>query len=311
MAQANDKRRQKGQSGGSNPNRSAAAGGAGQPSSTKSPAGKTPSKATPAKAGPTKATANRPAGRQSVAAARKSSGGSNRTQLIIGGVAVLVIGAIIVFGLVLNKQQTAVQAEGYGASTQSVATESNGVVTVSKPGAAPSLTLDIYEDALCPICAEFERQYGQQINQAIDSGTLAVNYHMLNFLNPSSFSKDYSSRAAAALLCVAQQSGTQAGVYLAFHSALFSPDHQPEEGGSSDLTNDELAALATSSGASAAAAQCTSSGQNVAAAEAAATASSATLSAATGGRVATPTVVKDGVPVSLSVNWLGELLGRT
>ena len=67
---------------------------------------------------------SRPAGRQSVAAARKSTGGSNRTQLIIGGIAVLVIGAIIVFGLVLNKQQTAVQAEGYGASTQSVATES-------------------------------------------------------------------------------------------------------------------------------------------------------------------------------------------
>ena len=103
---------------------------------------------------------------------------------------------------------------------------------------APRLTLDIYEDALCPICAEFERQYGQQINQAIDNGTLAVNYHMLNFLNKSSFSGDYSSRAAAALLCVAQQSGAQPGVYLAFHSALFSSDHQPEEGGSSDLTNE-------------------------------------------------------------------------
>jgi protein-disulfide isomerase len=99
-------------------------------------------------------------------------------------------------------------------------------------------------------------------------------------------------------------------VYLAFHSALFSSDHQPEEGGSSDLTNEELAKLATGSGASAAAAQCTSTGQNVAAAEASATASSATLSAATGGQVATPTVVKDGKPVSLSVNWLGALLGQ-
>jgi len=48
----------------------------------------------------------------------------------------------------------------------------------------------------------------------------------------------------------------------------------------------------------------------VAAAEASATASSATLSAATGGQVATPTVVKDGKPVSLSVNWLGDLLGQ-
>ena len=303
MAQAGDKRRPKGQSGAANANRSGSAGG-NQP--TRPPAAKKPPAANTAG----KSSAGRPAGRQSVAAARKSTGGSNRTQLIIGGVAVLVIGAIIVFGLVLNKQQTAVQAEGYGASTQSVATESNGIVSVSKAGAAPRVTLDIYEDALCPICAEFERQYGQQINQAIDDGSLAVNYHMLNFLNKSSFSGDYSSRAAAALLCVAQQSGAQPGVYLAFHSALFSSDHQPEEGGSSDLTNEELGKLATLSGASAAAAQCASSGQNVAAAEASATASSATLSAATGGQVATPTVVKDGKPVSLSVNWLGELLGQ-
>jgi protein-disulfide isomerase len=303
VAQANDKRRPKGQSGGTNANRSGSANGS-QPAAKKPPA--TKKTANPA----AKSSGSRPAGRQSVAAARKSTGGSNRTQLIIGGIAVLVIVAIIVFGLVLNKQQTAVQAEGYGASTQSVATESNGIVTVSKSGSAPTLTLDIYEDALCPICAEFERQYGQQINQAIDDGSLAVNYHMLNFLNKSSFSGDYSSRAAAALLCVAQQSGSQPGVYLAFHSALFSADHQPEESGSSDLTNDELAKLATASGASAAAAQCTSSGQNVAAAEASATASSATLSAATGGQVATPTVVKDGKPVSLTVNWLGQLLGQ-
>ena len=99
-------------------------------------------------------------------------------------------------------------------------------------------------------------------------------------------------------------------VSLAFHSALFSPDHQPEESGSSDLTNEQLAALATSSGASAAAGQCVSSGQNVAAAEASATASSATLNAATG-QVATPTVLRNGAPVSLSVNWLGDLLGQS
>ena len=249
------------------------------------------------------------AGRKSVAAARKSSG-SNRTQLIIGGIAIVVIVVIIVVGLVLNRQQTAVQAEGYGASTQSVATESGGIVTVSKPGSTPAVTIDLYEDALCPICAEFERQYGQQINKAVDDGTLAMNVHMLDFLNKSSPSGDYSTRAAAALLCVAQQSGSQPGVYLAFHSALFSADHQPTEGGSSDLSNDQLAALATASGASPAAASCVSSGANVTAAASSATASSATLSQATGGRVATPTVVHNGVPVSLSVNWLGTLLGQ-
>lgn len=243
--------------------------------------------------------------RQSVAAARKSSG-SNRTQLIIGGVAVVVIVVIIVVGLVLNRRETAVQSEGYGASTQSVATEANGVVTVVKPGSTPTVKIDVFEDALCPICAEFERQFGQQINKAVDDGSLAVNFHMLDFLNRSSFSGDYSTRAAAALSCVAQQSGSEPGVYMGFHSALFAAENQPAESGSSDLTNDQLAALASSSGASAAA-DCITSGQNVEAAAAAATASSDTLSQATGGKVATPTVLHDGAPVQLTVNWLSDL----
>ncbi len=217
--------------------------------------------------------------------------------------------AIIVVGLVLNKKESAVQSEGYGASTQSVATATNGIVTVSKPDSKPAVTIDLYEDALCPICAEFERQFGQQINQAVDEGKLAVNVHMLNFLNPQSFSKDYSTRAAAALLCVAQQSGSSPGVYLGFHSALFASGTQPQEGGSADLTNQQLADLATKSGAPAAA-DCITSGQNIDAAVAADTASRATLSKATGGQVRTPTVVHNGAPVELTVDWLNKLLAQ-
>lgn len=253
----------------------------------------------------------KPIARQSVAAARKSASGSNRTQLIIGGVAIAVIIAVIVLGLVLNRRETAVQAPGYGASTQSVATESNGVVTVAKPGTTPAVSIDIYADALCPICGEFERQFGQQINEAVDNGSLAVNYHMLDFLSPKSPSGDYSTRAAAALTCVAQHGGSQPGLYLGYLSALFSADHQPAESGSADLTNDQLAQLATTSGAPPAAADCISAGANVAAAAAAAATSMATLSQVTGGQVATPTVVHDGAPVQLAVDWLAKLLGQS
>jgi len=250
------------------------------------------------------------ASRQSVAAARRSSPGNNRTQLIIGGIAIVVIIVIIVIGVVLNRQQTATQAEGYGASTQSVATASaDGVVTVTKPGSTPKATVDIYEDALCPACAELERQFGQQINQALDNGTLTANYHMVNFLNASSASGDYSTRAAGALLCVAQNSGSQPGVYMAFHSALFAPENQPQENGTSDLSNQQLADLAKSAGASDAAQTCISSGQNVQAASTAATAFIATLNQITGGRAATPTVVKDGAPIQLNTDWLTNLVG--
>jgi protein-disulfide isomerase len=248
--------------------------------------------------------------RQSVAAARQSSAGRNRTQLIIGGIAITVIIAIIVVGLVLNKKESAIQSEGYGGSTQSVATAQNGVVTVTKAGSTPAVTIDLYEDALCPVCAEFERQFGQQINQAVDAGTLAVNVHMLNFLNTQSFSQDYSTRAAAALLCVAEQDGSTPGAYLAFHSALFAPGTQPEERGTADLTNQQLADLATKSGATASA-ECITSGKNVDAAVASDTASREKLKQATGGQVATPTVVHNGAPVQLTVDWLSKLLAQT
>lgn len=250
--------------------------------------------------------------RKSVAQARTSNT-NNRTQLIIGVVAIVVIAAIIVIGIVMNQKQTAVQNEGYGASTQSVATESGGVVTVSNPtvtGTTPKV-IDLYADAMCPACALFEAQFSQQINQAVDEGKLTVNVHMLTFLNPRSYSKDYSTRAAAALLCVAQEDGSKPGAYLGFHSALFASGTQPAEDGSSDLTDQQLADLATSAGASDTAAQCITSGQNVAAAAAADTSSTATLSAATGGQVGTPTVVHNGTPVNLqSADWLTTLLAQ-
>ena len=255
----------------------------GKPAGGKPPAGKGKQ--------PTGQGARKPVARQSVAAARQSSSSSNnRTQLIIGAVAVVVILLIVIGGVIYTQQQSQVQAEGYGPSTQSVATAAeNGVVTVSKPGSTPAVTIDIYEDALCPICAQFEKQFGQQIGQSLDNGTLAVNYHMLNFLNPNSFSGDYSTRAAAALLCVAQQDGAKPGVYMGMHSWLMSVDNQPAEQGTEDLTNQQLADTATSIGATSST-ECISSGQNVDAAKASATTSSETLSAATGGRVATPTV---------------------
>jgi protein-disulfide isomerase len=251
--------------------------------------------------------AGKPAGRQSVAAARQSSGGNNRTQLIIGVVAIAVILVIIIGGVIYTQRESQVQADGYGPSTQSVATVGDdGLVTVAKPESTP-VTIDIYADALCPVCAQFEKQFGQQIGQAIDEGKLAVNYHMLTFLNPKSFSGDYSTRAAAALLCVAQEDGSQPGVYMALHSTLFSTDNQPAESGTEDFTNDELADLATAAGAGNSA-DCIRSGQNMDAAAASATTSSEMLSAATG-RVATPTVLYQGQPIAeLTADWLTNLL---
>ncbi len=250
-------------------------------------------------------------GRQSVAAARRNSGGSNRVQLIVGISAVVIIAAIIVVGLIMNKANNGVQGDGYGVSKTSTATvDGGGIVTVTN--GSPKLTLDVYEDALCPICGAFEAQFGQQIAKAIDDGQLTVKYHTVDFLNASSASKDYSTRAFAALLAVAKVDGAKPGVFMQFHTALFNSANQPKENGTSDLSNTQLAELAGKSGVSAEAQKEIESGSGVAAASTDAATNSASLTAvakASGVGPGTPTVAKDGKIVNInSAGWLTGLL---
>ena len=265
------------------------------------PAGKKP----PAKgnSGPSAAK-----GRQSVAAARQTKAGSNRTQLIIGGVAVALIVVVVVVGIVLNRKQTATPEAGYGASTASVATVQDGVVTITPAAGTAGDEIEIFADAMCPICGEFEHQFGQQIAKSVDDGALSVKIHMLNFLNKQSASGDYSTRAAAAFLAVANGAGDVNGATMNFYSALFAEGTQPKEGGSSDLTNEQLGDLAVANGAPQSVKADIVAGTYIDQATASAEASSAALQAATG-RVATPTVLHDGQPVAVNnVNWLTELL---
>lgn len=248
-------------------------------------------------------------GRVSVASARKSSG--DRTQLIIGAVAILVIIAVIVVGLVLYSKNSATQGEGYGSSTLSVATvDDAGVITVANGD--PELSLDVYEDALCPICGDFEHQYGQQIAQAIDEGQLEVKYRMVDFLNGASHSGDYSTRAYGALLAVAKNDGATPGVFMAFHTAIYDSKNQPKENSSSDLSNQQLADLAGDAGVSDATQKLIADGAEVGAAKANAQTNMATLTevaAKVGRGPGTPTVAKDGIPISTNdVNWLANML---
>lgn len=132
--------------------------------------------------------------------------GNNRSQLIIWGAAIAVMVIVIVVGVVINITSNKTENAGYGTAVKSTATmDANGVITVS--AGTPAASIDVYEDPLCPYCAQFERQYGQQIAQAVDEGKVAVNYHLLNFLDQASGSGTYSTRATAALMCAAVNVG--------------------------------------------------------------------------------------------------------
>ena len=177
---------------------------------------------------------------------------------------------------------------------------------VSVGSSAAPTTIDIFNEPICPPCGSFIRSNAGDIDSAVNNKKLAVRYHLLNFLDDKSHSKNYSTRAVAATYCVAAQNDPK--LYMNFYSGLFASTFQPAEDAPEDRTDGELAQLAKTVGVDASVIDCIKAGDDVGTTKAKAAAGDATLSGlnATG----TP-FVWDGTK---SVNyqdptWLTKLIG--
>jgi len=227
----------------------------------------------------------------------------SRRGMLLAGAAVVAVLAVVVAGVLYQRSQSQPINDGYGTSKSAAVSVSDGVVRVGAVSAP--VTLELFEDFLCPNCGAFETVYGQQLAQSLDQGTVAINYHFLDFLNARSASTDYSSRAAGAALCVARD-GTGAA-FPAFHAALYAGPTQPKESSDSDLSNAQLAAVAAGVGASTSAQQCITAGAETAAARTASQAGQTALQAS-GNQVATPTVLNGSTKINTNDrNWLSKL----
>ena len=169
-------------------------------------------------------------GGNSVAAARRADG--DRRKLFVGiGVVVVLLVAVIGGVLIYNNQKNTTEGKDIAAVTPSSSQQvedadvpvsrEDGVVVVGKPTA--KVTLDVYEDFLCPACGAFEKTYGTDVEQHVADGSVQVRYHMLPMLNDRSDPPGYSLDSANAGLCAAD-----AGKFPAFHKSLYGD--QPEEG---------------------------------------------------------------------------------
>ncbi len=224
---------------------------------------------------------------------------------ILSGLAVVLIAGLVIGGVIWNSQRNK------GGVDEKVLSENASLIVGS---ATAANTIDVFEDFMCPMCGMFEQQSGTAIVKAVDDGKLRVRFHLLTFLDKSSASGNYSSRAAAAAQCVG--TGEKSDVFLKFHSALFA--QQPKENSAADLSNADLARIAGDQGASDATQKCIADGAKLDQAKAAAEASQTQLAKAAGGRVSTPSVLSAGadVPVydsqtdSFNPKWLSELLSK-
>jgi protein-disulfide isomerase len=186
-------------------------------------------------------------GGTAVAAARKTD--TDRRKVFVGvGVVVVLLAAVIGGVIIYNNQKNTTEGQNItalapstaqqAASTDYPVTRDGGIVVVGE--ATAKVTLDVYEDFLCPACRAFEETYGTDVEKHVADGTVQIRYHMLNMLNERSDPAGYSTDSANAGLCAAD-----AGMFPAYHKSLFAD--QPEEG-SRGWDDQQLAKLGTDLG---------------------------------------------------------------
>ncbi len=176
---------------------------------------------------------------KAVAAARGAN--ADRTKVFIGIAIVAVLAVVVVGGVIWSKSsssETTLTPPSTVSGVSAPVTREGGTVVVGKDSA--KVTIDVYEDFLCPICGTFKETYGAQMKQEIEKGTLRVRYRALPYLIRMSSPEGYSRDSANAVLCAADQ-----GKYWEYHDSLFAK--QPEEGGPG-YTKEELVKLGTDLG---------------------------------------------------------------
>lgn len=216
-------------------------------------------------------------------------------------VAVAVFGGIFLFGGSGGTAAPAAPIPPTRVAATYPTSVQNGVV-VAGPAAGAPHTLDVYEDALCPACRQFETQAGEPITAALEAGRLQVRYHLVNLLEDRSRPAGYSTAAGNAIICAAEN-----GAFPSVHASLYAA--QPEEN-AAGYTTDQLVALGQQLGAGPGYAACVQNGTHSAAvAQNLQQAATDPALQATPGSFGTPTLVLDGRLQTSQDNQLAGVLG--
>ena len=149
---------------------------------------------------------------------------------MVGVVVVLMLAAAVVGGaLWVNAHKTGEAAAPIPAVTSAPdtvpVTLDRATATVLVGADSAPVTVDVYEDFLCPACRQFEHANGNRIQEELTAGTIRVRYHLLNLLDDRSDPPGYSLLAANAALAVADVAPAK---FLDFYTSLYAA--QPAEG---------------------------------------------------------------------------------
>jgi protein-disulfide isomerase len=245
--------------------------------------------------------------RQAAQAVTAARGGGGPSRGVVAGVAIIVVLAVVVgIGLWLQNRNkpadlpVAIPAATAGPEYRVAA---QGDIIVAGSPQAP-VTIEVFEDFLCPICGQFEKLYHQRLAQAASEGKAKVVYHPVAILNKLSTPPGYSTLAAGATFCAAE-----AGIFPRFHDSLFAA--QPTEGGPG-WTSAQLQQLGRDLGAGDGFARCVQAGNDRRVAGATEIARRYVSGLRPDGRFGTPSVVVNGKIVDTGdQSWLDQALSGT
>ncbi|GGF47573.1 hypothetical protein GCM10010922_24270 [Microbacterium sorbitolivorans] len=105
------------------------------------------------------------------------------------------------------------------------------------------IAIDVYFDYMSPDAGVIEQNLAPQIYELMDEGVVTLTYHPLSLIPNESNGSQYSTRAAAAAMCVVSEAPE---AFRTFNTALLTA--QPEIG-TEGPTDEELAKIASDAGA--------------------------------------------------------------
>lgn len=214
-----------------------------------------------------------------------------RTNGFAIGISIAVVVVLVALGGVvvwLNNKAT----DPGTAPTSSIVDKDNGGITIG----SGKTTVETYVDFMCPICGQFEKQFGEQLQTGAKNGDFTLKIHPIAILDGQSQGTNFSTRSANAMYCVADKAPDK---ILDFFNGMFAK--QPEEG-STGLTDAELVQIAKDAGAGDAE-KCITGGEF---SKYVTSQTTKTPPDPKTGQIGTPTVVIDGKRLNLQTE-IGEL----
>jgi protein-disulfide isomerase len=156
-----------------------------------------------------------------------------RRQWITGGIALVVVLAIIGIGVWVKAAQHSSSTSAFDAPTGAVVdpyvnsqTHTNDATAIPYGSPDAKVTMTVFEDVRCPYCDIFELGARDTYKKYVDAGEVKVYFHLVKLIDvndQSSGENASGSRNGGSALACAQN----AGLFDQYHDVLYS--NQPDE----------------------------------------------------------------------------------